>query len=225
MREIVLDTETTGLSPEAGDRIVEIGCVELINHMPTGRTFHRHINPERDMPVEAEAIHGLSGAFLADKPRFAEVVDDFLEFIACDHLVIHNAEFDLRFLNAELVRCGRSRLQSGCHDTLLLARRAYPGAQASLDALCRRFQIDTSKRDKHGAIIDCELLAAVYLELAGGREPAFLLAQTSRHVAMLPMAERRMRPPRPHMASPAELAAHAQMLGRLKEPVWLKYSA
>ncbi|MBD3666369.1 MAG: DNA polymerase III subunit epsilon, partial [Kangiella sp.] len=177
MREIVLDTETTGISPDEGHRLVEIGCVELENHMPTGRTFHVYINPERDMPEGAFKVHGLSEEFLSDKPKFAEVADDFVAFIADAPLVIHNAAFDMGFLNAELKRSGRQVLPpSQAVDTLAIARKKFPGAQNSLDALCRRFNVDNSNRVKHGALLDSELLAEVYLELIGGREPGLSLA-------------------------------------------------
>jgi DNA polymerase-3 subunit epsilon len=221
MREIVLDTETTGLDPRDDHRIVELGCIELVNHVPTGRHFWKYFNPERPMPAEAEAIHGLSDAFLADKPLFADHVDEFLEFIGTDRLVIHNAEFDVRFLNAELARCGRPRLGCEALDTVAMARRKFPGAQASLDALCRRFEVDLSQRSKHGALLDCELLAAVYLELIGGRQPGLsLTAQTAAQAIVAPV-DRPVRPPRPHAPTEPELAAHAAMLATLKNPVWL----
>ncbi|MFP4269422.1 MAG: DNA polymerase III subunit epsilon, partial [Alphaproteobacteria bacterium] len=174
MREIVLDTETTGLAPEAGDRIVEIGCVELVNHVPTGRTYHQYLNPERAMPAEAFAVHGLGDDFLADKPRFGEIADAFLRFVGDAGLVIHNAEFDIKFLDAELVRAGRPPLGlARATDTLALARKRFPGAPASLDALLKRFEVDGSARVLHGALLDCELLAEVYLHLLGGRQPGF----------------------------------------------------
>ena len=180
MREIVLDTETTGLNPETGDRIVEIGAVELINHMPTSNDFHVYINPERDMPTEAFNVHGLSEEFLREKPVFAAVVDDFLKFVGNDPLVIHNASFDMMFLNAELKWSNRPLLPATqAVDTLEIARRKFPGAQNSLDALCRRFGVDNSAREKHGALLDSELLAEVYLELMGGRQPDLVLAGPS----------------------------------------------
>src|SRR3954467_12710700 len=177
MREIVLDPETTGLDPLRGDRLVEIGCIEIFNRMPTGQTFHRHINPEREMPAEAFAVHGLSSQFLADKPLFASVVDDFLEFIADAPLVIHNASFDISFINSELDRIkrppiGRDRLV----DTLLLARRKHPGVSNRLDDLCSRYAIDDSRRTKHGALLDAELLAEVYIDLIGARQSQLILA-------------------------------------------------
>ncbi len=177
VREVVLDTETTGLDPLAGDRIVEIGAVELVNHMPTGRVYHRHVNPERRVPEDAFAIHGLSTEFLADKPVFAAVVDEFLDFVGSARLIIHNAAFDMKFLNAELGWAGRPNLAPGrALDTLDLARRRFPGAQNSLDALCRRFGVDNASRVKHGALLDSELLAEVYLELIGGRQPDLTLS-------------------------------------------------
>lgn len=181
MREIVFDTETTGLDPHNGDRVVEIGCLELVNRLPSGETFHVYLNPERDMPKEAENVHGLSAAFLADKPLFADIADAFLRFIGDAPLIAHNADFDMKFINAELVKCGREDL-SGHRviDTLALARKRFPGAPASLDALCRRFGIDNSNRDLHGALIDSDLLAGVYLELSGGRQPGLVFDATSK---------------------------------------------
>lgn len=222
MREIALDTETTGLSPDSGHRVVEIGCVEMINHVPTGQVFHHYLDPERDMPAEAEAIHGLSAAFLADKPKFIEIADDFLAFVSGARLVIHNAEFDLRFLNAELTRVGRSRLDNDVVDTVLMARKKFPGAQASLDALCKRFAIDATARDKHGALLDAGLLAQVYLELRGGRQPGLALAAetAARTAAADATGGRTARPPRPHAATDEEAAAHAAFLGRIKDPIW-----
>jgi len=195
MREIVLDTETTGLDPCDGHRIVEIACVELIHHIPTGRRFHRYVNPERDMPEDALAVHGLTAEFLARQPPFAAVLDELLEFIGTDLLVIHNAEFDLAFVNAELTRLQREPITSGYIDTLAMARRRFPGSPASLDALCRRFAIDLSGRVEHGAQIDCNLLAAVYLELLGGRQPGLDFALPA--VLTIDVA-RVARPPRPH---------------------------
>ncbi len=220
MREIVLDTETTGLDPADGHRIVEIACIELFNHMPTQRIFHRYVNPERDMPADALAVHGLTAEFLAGHPPFAAIVDEFLAFIADDRLIIHNAEFDLRFINAELKRLERPALSGEYEDTLLLARRRYPGASASLDALCRRFEIDLSARSKHGAKLDCELLAAVYLELIGGRQPGLDLAVRVSAAATLGVIERPLRPPRGHAPSAEELVAHEALVKRLKNPLW-----
>ena len=221
MREIVFDTETTGLSPADGHRLVEIGCVELVNRIETGRTYHIYINPERAMPAEAEAVHGLSSLFLADKPRFAEVVDDFLAFIDGGHLVAHNAMFDLGFLNAELKRCGKPPIfAERATDTLAIARTKFPGAKHTLDALCQRYDIDRSMRVHHGALLDAQLLAQVYVELMGGRQIGFDLAEEAA-VAAVAAATREYREPRPHAASPEELARHAAFIAQLKDPVWL----
>lgn len=228
MREIVLDTETTGLDPDAGHRIVEIGCVELFNHLPTGRTFQRYINPERDMPEEAFRVHGLSSDFLAGHPTFAAIAEEFLDFVTDAALVIHNAEFDLKFLNAELKRLGKPPfVRERATDTVTVARQKFPGAQVSLDALCRRFAIDNSGRTLHGALLDCQLLAEVYLELVGGREPELVIE--SRIEAgpadlpgvTLPAPNRPVRPPRVFAPTPEEAAAHAEMLKKLKDPLWL----
>ena len=222
MREIVIDTETTGLDPRGGDRIVEIAAVELVNHLPTGRVFHHYLNPERDMPEDAFAVHGLATDFLADKPRFAEIAEPFIRFIDGARLVIHNAEFDLAFLNAELGRLSQPGLaRDRAVDTLALARQKFPGAQASLDALCRRFTIDNSARTKHGALLDAELLSEVYLELIGGRQAGFDLAMARGVQQAAGDAVRRFRPARPHTPSLAELAAHAALVARLREPLWL----
>jgi DNA polymerase-3 subunit epsilon len=219
MREVVLDTETTGLDPNDGHRVVEIGAVELLNHVATEQVFHCYLNPDRSMPAEAFAVHGLSGAFLADKPRFAEVVDAFLGFIGDSPLVIHNAGFDLGFLNAEMRRLGRGEMPfDRCIDTVALARRRYPGAPANLDALCRRFQIDLSDRVQHGALKDAKLLARVYLELRGGREPALSLAtSTTRRLAGLSPADWS---PRIVAPSAEELAAHAAFVARIRGTLW-----
>ena len=183
MREIILDTETTGLDPLRGDRLVEIGCVEIFNRMPTGQTFHRHINPERDMPAEAFAVHGLSSEFLADKPLFADVVEEFLEFIGDAPLVIHNASFDIGFINAELDRIKRPPIsRERLVDTLLLARRKHPGVSNRLDDLCSRYAIDNSRRTKHGALLDAELLAEVYIDLIGARQSQLILAAEVRDI-------------------------------------------
>lgn len=224
MREIVLDTETTGLDPNSGHRIVEIGCIELVNHVPTGRTYHCYVNPDRDMPPDAFAVHGLSNEFLAGKPRFAEIVEEFLAFVGDAPLVIHNAEFDLRFLNAEFKRIGQVSIEAARSiDTVGLARRKFPGAPASLDALCRRFAIDNSARTLHGALLDAELLAEVYLELVGGRQPGLGLAVSAGEEGAVAVAtvERTYREPRPHGLSDAERAAHRAFLEKLSEPVWL----
>jgi len=221
MREIVLDTETTGLDPANGHRIVEIACLELVNHIPTGRSYQQYLNPERDVPADAFAVHGLSAEFLADKPRFAEIIEPLLQFIGDAPLVIHNAEFDIRFLNAELTRASRPPVMGSVVDTLQVARQKFPGAPASLDALCRRFAIDNSTRTKHGALLDTELLAEVYLELIGGRQAGLELLTSGGATDVAAQASRVMRPPRPHAPTEAELAAHAQLLARLKDPVWL----
>ena len=224
MREICLDTETTGFEPGEGHRMVELACVELVNLMPTGRELHLYFDPERDMPAEAEAVHGLSREFLTGKPKFIELAHEFVDFMQDSRLVAHNANFDVRFLNAELVRAGRPKLTCAIQDTLQLARNKFPGSPASLDALCRRFGIDLSERAKHGALIDTKLLAKVYLELMGGLQPGFSLAIDSRVTAAAAaavIANREPRPPRPHAATPEELAIHAAMIASLKEPVWL----
>jgi len=222
MREIVLDSETTGLDPGSGHRVVEIGCLELVNHVPTGRTYHQYINPQRPMPVEAFEVHGLGDEFLARHPVFAEIAQAFLDFIGEAKLVIHNAGFDMKFLNAELAQLGLPRLpMSRAVDTIQLARSRFPGAQASLDALCRRFEIDNSARTKHGALLDSELLAEVYLELIGGRQPDLdLLTARKGGAGRRAEVERPVRPPRPHAPSDAEEAAHAALLERLTDPIW-----
>ena len=222
MREIVIDTETTGLDPLSGHRIVEIAGIELFHHVPTGRKFHYYINPERDMPADAYAVHGLTAEFLAGYPPFAEAVPDFLAFVGGDPLVIHNAEFDIAFLNAELTRAGLPALGSPYVDTLSMARRRFPGAPASLDALCRRFAIDLSGREKHGAEIDCGLLADVYVELLGGRQPGLDFAVIGADaVAYVTAArDRPVRPPRAHAATPEELAAHRGLLATISNPLW-----
>ena len=220
-REIILDTETTGLDPATGDRIAEIGAVELINHLPTGNTFHVYINPERDMPKEAEAVHGLSSAFLRDKPVFSAIVQDFLDFIGDAALIIHNASFDMAFINAEL---GFLRLPSSpperVVDTLHIARQKHPGAANSLDALCRRYGVDNSRRTKHGALLDSELLAEVYLELIGGRQTALILeASVARKtVAAVAAQVAQQRPvPLPSRLTEEERAAHAAFVAALGE--------
>src|SRR3954453_18040374 len=215
MREIVLDTETTGLDPLAGHRVVEVGCIELVNTVATGRTFHAYFNPEMPMPTGAQDVHGLTDEFLADKPRFGERVEELLEFIGDAQLVIHNAQFDIGFLNAEFERVGKAKLVNAYIDTVSVARRKFPGQRASLDALCERFGIDNSSRTKHGALLDSELLAEVYLELSGGRQRDLGLAPeiAARAVAgVLAATGLPVRLPRPHAASAAELAAHALFL-------------
>ena len=221
MREIVIDTETTGLDPNTGHRVIEIACLELLNHVPTGQFFWKYVNPERGIPAEAFAVHGLSEAFLADHPLFVVVADELLAFIRDDTLVIHNAGFDIGFLNAELARVDRPPIPlTRAVDTVQLARSKFPGAQASLDALCRRFEIDNSARTKHGALLDAELLAEVYLELIGGRQPEMVLAGREAPSGITRATERPVRPPRPHAPNDAERAAHAALVDILKEPVW-----
>jgi DNA polymerase-3 subunit epsilon len=223
MREIVLDTETTGLHAMGGDRLVEIGGVEMINHVPTGAHYHVYINPERPVPLEAQRVHGLTDEFLADKPVFAEVVGGFLDFIGDAQLVIHNAEFDMGFLNAELGRLGLPPIpMARAIDTVALARRRWPGAQASLDALCRRFGIDNSGRTLHGALLDAELLAEVWLEMCGGREPGLAITAKVEVVETTVVVERIARPARPHAPTEAELAAHLAFIKGLTDPIWLK---
>lgn len=198
MREIVLDTETTGLDPNTGDRIVEIGAIELFNHLPTGITFHKYINPQRDMPAEAFAVHGLSIEFLTDKPLFAEVVAEFEEFVQDDTLIIHNAPFDMKFLNAELKKINRSLLKfERVIDSLMLARKKHPAGPNSLNALCRRYRIDNSMRDIHGALLDSELLAGVYLELIGGRQTSLTLAVQEKKKETVTISETKTTQARP----------------------------
>jgi DNA polymerase-3 subunit epsilon len=219
-REIVLDTETTGFDPDSGDRIVEIGALELIHHVPTGKSFHQYINPERDMPQSAFEVHGLSEEFLSDKPLFADVADAFLEFAGDAPLVIHNASFDMKFLNAELGLVSRDPLPMGrAIDTLLIARRKYPGAPASLDALCRRFGVDSSERTLHGALLDAQLLAEVYLELVGGREPGLTLIEDDDGPSTPQGVDRRAPRLRPLASrlSEGERAAHAAFVSTLGE--------
>ncbi len=225
IREIILDTETTGLDPAAGDRIVEIGALELANHLPTGRTFHVYINPEREMRKEAEAVHGLSTAFLSGKPVFAAIAQDFMEFIADAMLVIHNASFDIGFLNAELGFLGLPAIsQHRVIDTLHLARQKHPGASNSLDALCRRYGIDNSKRTKHGALLDSELLAEVYLELIGGRQTALVLEASLTRPAAVTVSRQaaagRLRPLPPRLTD-QERAIHENFVAGLGEQaIW-----
>ncbi|WP_260581638.1 DNA polymerase III subunit epsilon [Sphingopyxis sp. PET50] len=229
MREIIFDTETTGLDPKAGDRLVEIGCIELVDRRETGQTFHAYFNPERDMPAAAEAVHGLSIQFLSDKPLFASRVDDLLAFLGDAPLIAHNAAFDFGFVNAELARAGRPALDMArmcC--TVQMARRLHPGAKHSLDALCTRYGIDRSHRVKHGALLDAELLAHLYIEMTGGRQIGLGLAATPALQAASPAAaaparapDRPWREPRPHAASAAELARHAEFVAGLNQPLWL----
>ncbi len=223
-REIILDTETTGLDPASGHRLIEIGCLELVDGMKTGQVFHRYINPERDVPPDAERIHGISTDFLRDKPLFAEIVDEFLEFIADARLVIHNAAFDMKFVNAELTRHGFSALSmENVFDTLLLARKKFPGSPASLDALCKRFEIDLSARTKHGALLDAELLAEVYVELMGGKQVKLALDNSLSGMMQEKTTTRASGatyPARDFPVSAEEQAAHEDMLARLKSPIW-----
>src|SRR6201989_787082 len=228
MREIVLDTETTGLDPLRGDRLVEIGCVEIFNRMPTGQSYHVYINPERDMPAEAFAVHGLSGEFLATKPLFTEVVDDFLAFIADAPLVIHNASFDISFINAELDRIKRAPIpRERLVDTLLLARRKHPGVSNRLDDLCSPYSIDNSHRTKHGALLDAELLAEVYVDLTGSRQSQLILASetTEIRIGIAGETPRRQRvAPLVVRITDAEREAHRAFVATLGEkPVWMEY--
>lgn len=229
MREIVLDTETTGLDPFQGHRVVEIGCVELVNRFPTGKTFHCYLNPERDMPAEAFAVHGLSEEFLKDKPCFADIADDLLAFLGDASLVIHNAAFDLAFLNAELERCGRVMLaRERLVDTLMLARRKHPGGANRLDDLCSRYGIDNSRRTKHGALLDAEILAEVYLELIGARQAQLGLGEVTAEAAAAAVTMLRKARPQPlePRLTAEEAAAHAAFVAGLgPEAVWLDYAA
>jgi DNA polymerase III subunit epsilon len=226
MREIVFDTETTGLSPQNGDRLVEIGCLEMINRVETGRHFHCYFNPGRAMPSEAEAVHGLSDRFLSDKPVFADRVEELLAFIGDSPLVAHNASFDFGFINHELGHCGRDHVcTSRMVDTLAIARTKFPGAKHSLDALCARFGVDRSARVKHGALVDAQLLAQVYIELTGGRQIGLtLVAETIAEIGPETEATEfivaTIRPPRPHEPSLDELARHAAFLAGMKDPLW-----
>ncbi len=221
MREIVLDTETTGLEPEEGHRLVEIGCVELDHGMPTGSTLHFYFNPERDMPQEAFLVHGLSEEFLSGQPQFDQKVNEILDFFGCSPLVIHNASFDMAFINHELLRLGRDPLPSDrAIDTLRMARQSFPGAPVSLDALCRRFQIDLSVREKHGALTDAKLLAEVYLELSGGREPALNLMATQDDAITDTQGARHKWPSRsnPFIKSQEDVDRHHTLLDQLSSP-------
>jgi DNA polymerase III subunit epsilon len=223
MREIVFDTETTGLSFAGGDRLVEIGCLELINRVETGRTFHAYVNPERPMAAEAQAVHGLSDVFLSDKPCFHAIVVDLLEFLGDAPLVAHNAGFDFSFLNGELKKCGHPEVhRERMVDTLMLARTRHPGAKHTLDALCSRYGIDRSHRVLHGALLDAQLLAQVYVELTGGRQIGLgLVAEVAEvEIVAVPSGRAVVRPARPHAASPDELERHAAFVAGLKEPLW-----
>ncbi len=228
MREIVLDTETTGLDPLAGHRIVEVGCIELENTVATGVSFQAYYNPEMIMPTGAMDVHGLTDEFLSDKPLFADRIEEMLAFIGDSRLIIHNAQFDLGFLNAELERAGRPKIANEYVDTVSMARRKFPGQRASLDALCERFAIDNAHRTRHGALLDAELLAEVYLELSGGRQRDLGLAAEVARAASGAAGRATgadVRPARAFPPSAAELAAHAEFLKKLSDPLWLKEAA
>lgn len=230
MREIIFDTETTGLDPKNGDRLVEIGCVEMVNRVATGATYHAYFNPQRDMPAEAERVHGLSEAFLADKPLFAEKAQEFLDFIGDAPMVAHNAGFDFGFINAELTAAGFEPIGlDRMVDTVKIARQKHPGAKNSLDALCTRYGIDRSHRTKHGALLDSELLAQVYVELLGGRQigmelaaQSIVITETVTETHTQAPRTRPLREARPHAASQEELDAHGAFLKSIKEPIWLQ---
>ena len=229
MREIALDTETTGLDPYSGHRIVEIGAVEMDNHIRTGNHFHIYLNPERDMPEEAERVHGLSIDFLRDKPLFRTIADSFLEFIGDSPLVIHNAQFDMKFINAELEKLGYPKISmEQTIDTVQMARKKFPGQPANLDALCRRFQIDLSARSKHGALLDSELLAEVYLELKGGRQKGLALASETPEATTQSQAIETTKieiSARSFSVTEAEQKAHQALISKIKEPIWEQYKA
>lgn len=230
MREIVFDTETTGLNPAGGDRMVEIGCIEMINRVETGRHFHAYFNPLRSMPAEAEAVHGLSNLFLSNQPLFEDRVEELIEFLGEAPLVAHNASFDFGFLNHELQRCGRPVVcMSRMVDTLVLARARHPGAKHSLDALCTRFGVDRSMRVKHGALLDAQLLAQVYVELTGGRQIGLgLVADTNAgdvSVSGPTVTVREPRVPRPHFASAEELERHRAFIARMASPLWDRFAS
>lgn len=223
-REIVLDTETTGFEPSQGHRLVEIGCIELINYVPSGRIFHKYINPEREVPQEAYNVHGLGYDFLKDHPPFKDIGDLFLEFIGDAPLVIHNAKFDMKFLNAELLSHGWPEMAfSRAICTLTMARKKFPGSPASLDALCKKFGVDNKARDKHGALLDAELLAQVYLELIGGKQPGLSLdfsSSGSESSSAETQENRGFRPARTHQPTPEEQDLHRVLVGKLKDPLW-----
>jgi DNA polymerase-3 subunit epsilon len=229
VREIIFDTETTGLNPAGGDRMVEIGCIEIFNRVETGRHFHAYFNPDRPMPSEAEAVHGLSSIFLSDKPRFGERADELLDFLEDSPLVAHNASFDFGFLNHELKLCGRGAVcTSRMVDTLVLARSRHPGAKHSLDALCTRFGVDRSQRVKHGALLDAQLLAQVYVELTGGRQIGLgLVADTDRADVAVGGKAVTVREPlaaRPHAAAAEELERHRAFIAKLVNPLWARFA-
>lgn len=222
-REVVLDTETTGFEPAQGHRLVEIGCLELVNHVPSGRVFHTYINPERDVPEDAYGVHGLSYDFLKNHPPFREVGDLFLDFIGDSPLVIHNAKFDMKFLNAELKNHNFPELAfTRAIDTLIIARQKFPGSPASLDALCKRFGVDNKARDKHGALLDAELLAQVYLELLGGKQPSlsFHFSSERGKTQMSGQKEKKIREPRTHEPTVEEIEDHKKLVANLKNPLW-----
>ena len=231
IREIVLDTETTGMNPAEGDRMVEIGCIELINHMPTGKHLQLYINPEREISAEVIAVHGITNEFVADKPTFEECYMEFIDFIGKDSkLVIHNAEFDMKFLNYQLGKVGHPAISwSRVIDTLGMARKKFPGSPANLDALCRRFDIDNTERTYHGALLDSELLAEVYLELIGGRQHGLGFSSqkgsSDSKKAQMVKANRKYREPRSFEVSDKEKAAHAALLEKLDDPIWTKKTA
>ncbi|MEP0390542.1 MAG: DNA polymerase III subunit epsilon [Erythrobacter sp.] len=233
MREVIFDTETTGLDPKTGDRMVEIGCVEMIDRVETGNSYHAYYNPERDMPAAAEAVHGLSADFLSGKPLFSETADELLEFLGDAPLVAHNAAFDFGFLNTELERIGREPISMDrMVDTVAIARKKHPGAKLSLDALCTRYGVDRSHRVKHGALLDAELLAQVYVELNGGRQIGLELAakaedlkeqdgpDNAHNTVVASKAKGPRREPRPHTASAVELARHEEFVAGIKEAIW-----
>jgi DNA polymerase-3 subunit epsilon len=223
-RQVVLDTETTGLDPLLGDRVLEVAAIEIVNLMPTGRTWHRLIDPEREVPPESTRIHGFTTEMLRGKPKFVEILDELLAFLGDSPIVAHNAPFDFGFLDAELTRAGRPALdRARMVDSLELAKRRFPGLPNNLDALCRRFGIDNSMRTSHNALLDVQLLAQVYLELMGGRQPGLLLAAAVAAPALVAGGGAvHARAPRPILPTEAELAAHAEFLKRLKDPLWLK---
>lgn len=223
MKEIVLDTETTGFDPLSGDKILEIGCVELENHIPTGNIYHVYINPEREVPKDSIRIHGLTDEFLSDKPVFSQIITEFLEFIKDKTLVIHNAEFDMKFLNAELQNIGFKELENEVIDTLLIARQKFPGSPANLDSLCRRFGVDNSNRQIHGALLDSELLAEVYLELCGGRQPELLYEEVNKSSSndeAFEVKEKIFREPREFKINESELMQHKEMLEKISDHLW-----
>ncbi|EKE10104.1 MAG: DNA polymerase III, epsilon subunit [uncultured bacterium] len=222
-REIVLDTETTGFEPSQGHRLVEIGCIELINYLPSGRVFHTYINPERDVPDDAYNVHGLSYEFLKNHPLFRDVGSSFLNFIEDSPLVIHNAKFDMKFLNAELQNHNLAEIPFGrAIDTLMMARKKFPGSPASLDALCKRFGVDNKGREKHGALLDAELLAQVYLELIGGKQPSLSLHMSSKEkdTSLYLENERTFHPPRSYAPTPEERALHQELIAKLNQSLW-----